>query len=138
MNNIALFDSACSLIFRKLYAQFPISCQFDQRDIGFFDRWDTSDEADLRRRAFQETLDFLKAEGFITFEYYGDKTTYGICNARLTAKGLTKLQRIPYGIKQDAKPLIDQLNDAVSSIGDKASTTAVSTAVKHVLKLVLG
>lgn len=138
MSNITLFDEACSLIFKRLYDQFPISFDFDQRDIGFFDRLDMSDEAQLRRQAFEETLNFLRAEGFITFEYYGQEPTYGVRQARLTAKGLTKLQRIPDGIKQDSKPLIEQLNDASSAIGEKASGAAISTAVKQVLALILG
>jgi len=137
-SQIALFNDACALVFKLLYERFPIPCELDLRDVGFFRRHDISDEGENLRRVLYSTLEFLRDEGFILFAYYSDTPTYGIKNARLTAKGLSKLQRIPDGIKPNAKPLIAQLIDATSSIGQNASTAATSEAVKRILGMVFG
>ena len=92
---IAFFNEACSLVFDKLYDNFPIPLDFDQRDIGFYDRSDLSDDATLRRRILTETLKFLREEGFILFSNTESDLSSAICQARLTTKGLTKLKRIP-------------------------------------------
>jgi hypothetical protein len=137
-SQIALFNDACSLIFKLLYEQFPVPYDFDQRDIGFYQRFDISKDGDNLRRVLQATLEFLRQEGFILYEYHSETPTVGIRNARLTAKGLTKLQRIPEGIKPNAKSLIEQLVDATSSIGQGASSAATTETVKRILGMVLG
>lgn len=137
MKHIALFNEACSLIFTMLYDQFPIPLDFDQREIGFYRNFDLSESGQLRRVVLSETLAFLRAEGFLVFQYHRDTPTIGILQARLTAKGLTKLQRIPDGIRQDSKPLIEQLKEASLSIGDKASSAGLSTALKRAIDLIL-
>lgn len=137
MTNIQLFDEACARIFAKLYEAFPVPITFDQRDVGFYGRSDSSRDADLRRKVLHETLVFLKEEGFITFGF-DPAGTSKVVDARLTSKGLTKLQRIPDGIKEGSKSLIEQLRDAFSSTGDKASAAALSEAVKRLVQLILG
>jgi len=105
--------------------------------MGFYDKSDLSDESDLRRKVFHETLCFLKEEGFIAFEFNASGNAL-VCNARLTAKGLTKLQRIPSGIQDGPKPLIEQLSTALSSIGDNAAAASLAEAAKRVMSLVFG
>lgn len=136
MSHISLFNEACTIIFTRLYESFPIPIDFDQREIGFYDPWDISEGANLRRQVLHETLVLLRAEGFISFEFYSPGGTIGVTVARLTTKGLTKLQRVPEGMKTDSKPLIDQLTDAASSISAKSSAAAVSETIKRVLVLV--
>jgi hypothetical protein len=137
MNHITQFNGACAIVFTKLYASFPIPLDFDQREMGFYDRFDNSDDANLRRKIFHETLCFLKEEGFITFDFNANGNVH-VNNARLTSKGLVKLQRVPDGIQDNPTPLIDQLSNALSSIGDKAATASLAETVKRVLSVVLG
>ena len=67
-----------------------------------------------------------------------DQPTIGARNARLTAKGLTKLQRMPDGVKAEAKSLIEQLSDATSSIGQGVSSVATAESVKRILGMIFG
>jgi hypothetical protein len=137
MNNITLFNQACAVIFAKLYQEFPLPLYFDQGEIGFYERWDQSDQANLRRRILHATLIFLKEEGFITFKFQHEANAL-VHEARLTSKGLTKLQRIPEGIQDNSKSLIDQLLEATSTVGDKTTSTALAVTVKHFISLILG
>jgi hypothetical protein len=137
MNHIALFNQACAIVFAKLYESFPIPLEFDQREMGFYDRADISEEATLRRKVFHETLCFLKEEGFIVFDFNAQGNVQ-VHDARLTSKGLSKLQRVPAGIQDDSKPLGELLSDALSSVGDKAAAASLAETVKRVLSLVFG
>lgn len=137
MNHITLFNEACAIVFTKLYESFPIPLDFDQREMGFYERFDNSDAANLRRKIFHETLCFLKEEGFITFEFNANGNAQ-VHNARLTSKGLVKLQRVPGGIQDNPTPLVDQLANALSSIGDKAATASLAETAKRVLSMVFG
>lgn len=137
MNHIPLFNEACAIIFTRLYESFPVPLSFYQSDMGFYKKSDISEDGNLRRKVFCETLSFLKEEGFITFSFNPSGDNH-VEFARLTAKGLTKLQRVPNGIKDSPVPLGEQLMNALSSVGDKAATASLAETTKRVLAMVFG
>ena len=134
MSHIEQFDHACTLIFDRLYESFPVRIDLEASEVGFFDRNNPANEP---RQILSATFCFLADEGYIDFSRASDEMALkrGI---RLTSKGLVRLQRIPAGIQDVKKPLIDQLKDAATSVGSNASSAAIAGATKHVLSLVFG
>ena len=134
MTNMDQFNRACALIFDKLYESFPIALSIDHSDWGFFEREDSSSEL---RMLLSSTFVFLADEGYISYNRQDDANR--IKNEmRLTAKGLARLQRIPEGVSNSRKSLIEQLREAGSSIGGTVTGTAMSEAAKQVLRLIFG
>ncbi|MBK7043588.1 MAG: hypothetical protein IPH50_07800 [Rhodanobacteraceae bacterium] len=72
----------------------------------------------MRRVLFSATMCFLADEQFIVYDR-GRDSMHLKSRARLTAKGLARLQRIPEGIQAESTPLIDRLRNATNSIGDQ-------------------
>lgn len=134
MSQINEFNRACKLIFEALYESFPVPIDIGDSDIGFIDKNDISNEP---REILSATFNFLCDEGYIVFNRASDHSAQKR-SVRLTSKGLIRLQRVPDGIQQEKKPLIDQLKEAGSSIGGSVSATAMAEATKQVLSLVFG
>ncbi|WOB51238.1 hypothetical protein NYR97_07655 [Xanthomonas hydrangeae] len=134
MSNIQEFDHACALIFDRLYESFPMRIDIEASELGFFDRNDLSNKP---REILSATFCFLADEGYIDFARASDDKAIKT-DIRLTSKGLSRLQRVPAGVQDASKPLIEQLKDAFDSIGSSTSSAAVAGATKKILSLIFG
>ncbi len=134
MSRIDQFNHACTLLFDHLYDSFPVRVDIEDNSLGFFDRNNPSNEP---REVLSATFTFLADEGYIDFDRNSDgkATKRGV---RLTSKGLARLQRIPDGVQTARAPLITQLKDALTSVADKSSSTAMAEATKQILSYVFG
>ncbi len=134
MKNIDNFNRACALVFSALYDSFPVPAAIDPNSVGFIEKNNSASEP---RAIFSATLCFLADEEFIQYDRATDDL-HQKQGVRLTAKGLSKLQKIPHGIQPDAKPLIEQLKDASLAIGRQVSSESTSLSVGKILGLVFG
>ena len=132
MSRIDEFNHACSLVFSELYEAFPVPISIDPVSVGFIERSNLNNEP---RRIFSATMNFLADEHYIQYDRATDEN-HQKQKVRLTAKGLTRLQRIPEGIRPQAKTLIEQLKEAGTSIGSQVSNSATTESVAQVLKLI--
>ncbi|MBP9155972.1 MAG: hypothetical protein KBF48_13620 [Xanthomonadales bacterium] len=132
MHNITEFNRACKAIFSALYDEFPVPIDITPEGVGFIEEFDIHEAP---RVLFGATMCFLADEQFIIYDR-GRDNMHLKSRARLTAKGLARLQRMPEGIQPQASPLIDRLRIATNSIGDQVSKTATSETVSQVLKLI--
>lgn len=132
MSRIDEFNRACGLLFAQLYEAFPVPISVDPVSVDFIEKRNAEDEP---RLIFSATMQFLADENYIQYDRTTDKINQKQ-DVRLTAKGLTRLQRIPDGIQPQAKTLIDQLRDAGASIGSQVSNAAATQSVSQILKLV--
>ncbi|WP_338339419.1 hypothetical protein [Xanthomonas euvesicatoria] len=134
MSNIQEFDHACALIFDRLYEDFPMRIDITASELGFFDRNHSSSRP---REILSATFCFLADEGYIDFDRASDNMATKT-DIRLTSKGLSRLQRVPAGVQDASKPLIEQLKEAFDSVGRSASSAAVAGATKKILLLIFG
>ena len=134
VSRIDQFNHACSLIFNQLYDAFPVPIDIQDNSLGFFAKNDPSNEP---REILSATFVFLADEGYIIYDRASDQKAVKY-DVRLTSKGLARLQRIPHGVRPLTKPIIDQLKEALTSVGRNASSSAIAGATKQVLSLIFG
>lgn len=132
MSRIDEFNRACAAIFSTLYEAFPVPIPIDPVSVGFIDERQQESEP---RLVFSATMMFLADEKYIQYERATD-SMHQKQEARLTALGLARLQKIPGGIQPQTKTLIEQLREAGVSIGGQVSGSATSQTVTQVLRLV--
>ena len=142
MKNIELFDIYVGYIFDKLYDDFPICKDFDTRKCVQEINGATADiDAKRKEFVFSETLFWLRENGLITFEKPEERIItiggglepypYFTC-ARLTAKGLAILKKVPESIS-DKKTIGEELAEAVKNGFKERITDLVKLALGYIV-----
>lgn len=128
MRNIEDFERGCALILARLYESFPapVTLRVAELDAGA-DLLPEERPARLaeRCRVYGATVQFLADEGFIVFGTSAGLPASGaFSQARLTAKGLAQLSKLPAAVTPPGRTLGERLADwARAAAGDAARET---------------
>lgn len=138
MENIDDFNLGCAMILARLYAAFPVPCVLNVAELD--DGADLLPEARAerlarRRRVFTATVLFLADEGYLkTGQAVGLPDCGTFSQARLTAKGLAQLSRMPEAIRPPAKTLGERLLD----LAREGASQSVREALRALIAQALG
>jgi hypothetical protein len=137
MRNIEDFERGCALILARLYGTFPVPVTLRVADLD-----DGSDllpeEREVRlaerRLVYGATVQFLSDEGFIVYgNSVGLPGMGAFSQARLTAKGLAQLSRLPAALQPPGKTLGERLADWARAAAADASKEALAALVRQAL-----
>lgn len=130
MDNIDDFNRGAALILAELYRHFPIPVPLD---ILSLDEHDDLPANDLERReqrlqVYVATVRFLGAEGWLVFD---DELNGSFTQARLTAKGLSALNRVPDAMRPARKNTGERLLEAASELGKLTAKDTLSALMQQ-------
>ncbi|MHB1332061.1 MAG: hypothetical protein ACYCY1_05645 [Sulfuriferula sp.] len=117
MTGKKLLISAHKVILKKLDQTYPTPITLDDREIGFYGRYDLSKERDRRAMALNDAFTYLKSEGLITYSSDDDRTPR------------TDLKLTPKGVQRPLNPI-----DAYKEDGIKAAIGAVLNGLARIVQ----
>jgi hypothetical protein len=137
MNNIEDFERGCALILARLYGSFPmpVVLRVTELDDGS-DLLPEERDARLaeRRAVYGATVQFLADEGFLVYGNSAGLPGNGaFSNARLTAKGLAQLSKLPAALQPPGKTLGERLAEWARAAAADASKDALAALVRQAL-----
>jgi hypothetical protein len=137
MNNIEDFERGCALILARLYGSFPmpVVLRVTELDDGS-DLLPEERDARLaeRRAVYGATVQFLADEGFLVYgNSAGLPGNWAFLNARLTAKGLAQLSKLPAALQPPGKTLGERLAEWARAAAADASKDALAALVRQAL-----
>ncbi|WP_286805566.1 MULTISPECIES: hypothetical protein [unclassified Marinimicrobium] len=134
MNSIDLFDATCAKVLAQLYSQFPLEIEeFRDHCLGLYDQQSISDETNRKIKAVNQSIVFLKQNGYISYYgWEGHDTGIPKYNMKLTAKGLEKLRSTPDGLVGND----DDLGSALAKRVQSLKNLSVDEVVKNLVKAV--